>query len=166
VKRAHDDGSRFDRTMRLVPSEQAVTNAVHFAELAVSGCSNTCREAIALAACELAENVAKYGVAHADPRAGTLSVGVRDNVVRLTVTNAVRTADEARSVTTIVSRISASASVAELYRARLAELFANPAAPRAQLGLLRLAFEGGFKLSATYQAPLLQIVAERPCVSA
>lgn len=154
---------RLDRTMKILRSEEAVSEAVLFAERAVHSCSARCREAVALAACELAENVGKYGVQHADPRAGTISIGVRGDVVRITVTNAVRDPQEARSVMAIVARIASCESVAELYRRRLSELFTNPGAPRAQLGLLRLAFEGGFTLSATYDAPLLQIIAERRC---
>jgi hypothetical protein len=155
--------SKLDRTLKIVHSQQAVPAAVQFAELVVSACCPPCREAVSLAACELAENVAKYGVQHDDPQAGTISVGIHGNVVRLAVTNAVDSPADANRVLTIVGKMSSGASVAELYRARLHELFSRPGAPRAELGLLRLAFEGKFTLRASYQAPLLQIVAERSC---
>jgi hypothetical protein len=53
--------------------------------------------------------------------------------------------------------------VRELYRARLQQLFEHPELPRAQLGLLRTAFEGGFRLTCSYERCELQIVAERTC---
>jgi hypothetical protein len=160
-----DEGD-FERTVKIIRWQHAAADAMRFAELAVSYCDLACREAIVLAASELAENVVKYGVQHQDPRAGAMSVSVHGNVARIRATNAVASADDARSVIEIVARIaSASSGATELYRARLQELFANPAAQRAQLGLLRLAFEGGFRLSASFEAPLLEIVAERPCRS-
>lgn len=163
IERAAYEGGQ-ERTLRLIRWQEAVTEAMRFAALAVSYCDDACREAITLAASELAENVVKYGVPNPDPRAGTISVSVQGNVARIRATNAVASPDDARSVLAIVARISAaSTGVSELYRARLQELFANPGMPRAQLGLLRLAFEGGFQLSASFEAPLLQIVAVRPC---
>jgi hypothetical protein len=88
-------------------------------------------------------------------------VSVLADKVRVSVTNAVQADDDARNVIALVERISSSPSIASLYSDRLHELFEDPLARRTQLGLLRLAFEGGFKLSATYEAPLLQVVAER-----
>jgi hypothetical protein len=159
---AEGDGS--ERTLKLVRWQQASAEAMRFAELAVSTCDRPCREAIILAASELAENLVKYGVPSQDPRASTITVGVHGNVARIRATNAVSSPADARSVIDIVARISApSSNPKELYRERLQELFSTPGAPRAQLGLLRLAFEGGFRLSASFQMPILEITAERPC---
>jgi hypothetical protein len=165
VTHFHGEASSFVRTLKFVPTDHGVEDVVRFAELAVTTCSRTCRDAVTLAACELAENAAKYGVASPDPRAGTLSVDSQRNVIRVSVTNAVASREDALRVTALVTRIAASPSVADLYRERLQQLFADSSAPRTQLGLLRLAFEGGFRLSASFQAPLLQVVAERPCES-
>jgi hypothetical protein len=163
MQRAGEEGGG-ERTLKIGRWSHAVSEAMRFAEIAASYCDTTCREAIVLAASELAENIVKYGVPHQDPRAGTLSVAVRANVVRISATNAVVSADDAERVVDIIGRIGASSlGATELYRERMGELFANPAAPRAQLGLLRLAYEGGFRLSASFNAPLLEIVAERPC---
>jgi hypothetical protein len=62
-----------------------------------------------------------------------------------------------------VKRIAAAPNVMDLYRSRLQELFEQPALKRAQLGLLRIAFEGGFQLSCSYEYPTLEVIAERPC---
>jgi hypothetical protein len=160
------DEANFERTAKLGRGDQGVAEARRFAELAVSSCDAACREAIALAASELAENAVKYGVQETDSGAGSLSVGIRANVARLSVTNKVANAADARNVLAIVRRVSApDAKPAELYRARLQTLFSTPRASRAELGLLRLVFEGGFRLTASFDfdAQLLQIVAERPC---
>jgi hypothetical protein len=152
-----------ERTLKVAAGQDAVT-ATRFIELAAGCCDPACREALTLAAAELAENIVKYGVEHPDPRAGTISVSVEANVTRLCATNAVISADDAQTVTDIIQRLSVPASnAASLYRDRMRELFEHPAMPRAGLGLLRLAFEGGFHLSASFEAPLLQIVAERTC---
>jgi hypothetical protein len=165
MQRAGEEGGA-ERTLKIGRWSHAVSEAMRFAELAVSYCDTTCREAIVLAASELAENIVKYGIPHHDPRAGTISVTVQGNIARISATNAVISVDDAQKVVDIVARIRASSAGAiELYRERMGELFANPGAPRAQLGLLRLAFEGGFRLSASFAAPLLEIVAERTCRS-
>jgi hypothetical protein len=159
-----DDGGGLARTLKLGPWQHAISDAMRFAELAAVHCDPACREAIVLAAAELAENVVKYGVRLEEPLAGAISVSVQGNVARICSTNAVASADDAQSVIDIVARMAAASSGAtELYRARLQELFMNPAMPRAQLGLLRLAFEGDFRLSASFDPPMLRIVAERPC---
>jgi hypothetical protein len=153
-----------ERTLKIGRLQDAVGEAMRFAELAVSSCDVACREAVTLAACELAENLVKYGSDHPDPRAGVLAIAVNPKVVRLRATNAVLSPGDARQVTSLVARISSpDANVSDLYRARLRELFADPQSGRAQLGLLRLAFEGGFSLSASFETPLLNVVAERPC---
>jgi hypothetical protein len=157
-------GGVLAQTLTIGPRQHAVSEAMRFAELAVSQCDLACRDAMVLAAAELAENVVKYGVKHDDPRAGAISVTLLGNVARLCATNAVASADDAKSVIDIVARLAAASSGgAELYRARMQELFINPGAQRARLGLIRLVFEGGFRLSASFDPPLLQIVAERRC---
>ena len=155
-----------EKTMEIVHRQQGVVDAMRFAELACRYCDAGCREALVLAASELAENIVKYGAPQTDPSAGTLSVRIQGDVVRICATNAVASPEDAWMVVDTISRICAPSSDAtQLYRARLQELYANPQAPRAQLGLLRLAFEAGFRLSASFRAPLLQVVAERPCRS-
>jgi hypothetical protein len=67
-----------------------------------------------------------------------------------------------RFVAGIIEKLGkAEGSAGDLYRARLRELFENPSLPKAQLGLLRVAFEGGFRLSYSFAPPQLEIVAER-----
>ncbi len=152
-----------ERTLAMRPGHNAVAEAKQFGELSVSYCDAESREATLMAVVELAENVLKYGVRDATNAAGTLGIAVNDRQVRVRVTNTVGSAEDARRVQGMVSEIARAPSVTDLYRRRLRELFENPGLKRAQLGLLRIAFEGSFRLSCSYVHPTLEIVAERAC---
>jgi len=161
VTRSAPDPS--ERTWRIPRDKAAVDDAMRFADLATSYCDAAAREAVVLAVAELAENVIKYGAANHNAGAATLAIGVQGKVVRIRVKNPVNSGSDARSLIEAVSRISSSADVRSLYRTRLAQLFADPSLPRAQLGLLRIAFEGRFRLSCEYHDPFIELIAERTC---
>ena len=152
-----------EQTLKLARKSAALADAQRFAEHALSYCTPECREAVTLAVCELGENLIKYGSGD-ELEAGTIGVSVEDDTVRVRATNRVSSEEDARRVRELVSQIESSGgAVRELYRARLQELFEHPELPRAQLGLLRMAFEGGFRLTCSYERSELQIVAERTC---
>jgi hypothetical protein len=153
-----------ERTCKVRREQKAVDEAKRFAELALSYCNANCRQAATMAVSEFAENLVKYSAEDAGTSAGTIAIGVVEDKLRVRAVNAVSSTADARRVQETVARISNS-NVKELYRTRLAELFKNPGLPRAQLGLLRVAFEGGFHLSCVFEPPRLMIVAERPCGS-
>ena len=154
-----------ERILKLARRGAAIEEAQRFAAIAVSYCTPECREAVTLAVCELGENLIKYSKDGVE--AGTIGVSVQGDTVRVRATNNVTSQEDAHRVSEIVAQLSGSgAAVRDLYRARLQELFANPALPRAQLGLLRMAFEGGFHLSCSFDHSQLQIIAERACVGA
>src|SRR5262249_47716857 len=123
---------------------------------------SACFEAVAMAVSELAENMLKYSD-DPGPFVGSISIITMGGVVRISATNPVATADQARGVAGMVAAIRATGDVAALSRARLADLLATPGLPRAQLGLVRIAYEGGFELSAVCAGRLVQVNAERPC---
>jgi hypothetical protein len=62
-------------------------------------------------------------------------------------------------------RLSSATSVRELYLQRLQQLVTGEGATHTRLGLLRVAYEGGFHLSYRHDAPRLQVAAERSCNS-
>jgi hypothetical protein len=68
---------------------------------------------------------------------------------------------DADRVVQTVGRIAAAEDLEAMFEARLEVLFQNPRLPRARLGLLRAAFEGTFRLSCRYEAPMLTVIAER-----
>ena len=153
-----------ERTLKLARQSAALEDAQRFAALAVSYCTPECREAVTLAVCELGENLIKYSSNKGELHAGTIGVSVEGDRVRVRAVNAVESQEDARRVSELVARISSSgADVKDLYRARLQELFENPELPRTQLGLLRMAFEGGFRLSCSFDHSQVQIIAERAC---
>jgi hypothetical protein len=152
-----------ERACSVFRENRSIEDAQRFAELAVGSCHPACREATAMAVGELAENLVKYGAQDAEATAGTIAIRVERDQVRIRAQSAVMYHEDAQCVVDMIAKIGASPNVSELYHARLRELFENPSLQRAQLGLLRVAFEGGFRLSCTYVAPSLEIAAERPC---
>ena len=156
--------ARGERTLNLSRRKNAVEDAQKFAASAVSYCTPECQEAVELAVCELGENLIKYGEGGDEPYAGTIGVAIDGDKVRVIAKNRVASQDDAQKVRELVALIAGSgASIRELYRERLQELFLNPSLLRAQLGLLRMAFEGGFQLSCRFEPPELSIIAERTC---
>jgi hypothetical protein len=148
-----------EHRFNLRPGPKAVDNALQGAELASRAFDPESRQAIALAVSELAENLLKYGDAS---QPGAIVITSEGDHVRVRATNPKSSRDDARYVADLLKRLT-TADPKELYRARLKELFKNPQLKRAQLGLLRLAFEGNFRLSSTFTPPCLEIVAERRC---
>ena len=156
--------SKSERTLHIARDDNAVDDARKFAQLAVSYCTPECREAVSLAVCELGENLIKYAEKSGTAEAGTIGVSIDGPTVRVRAVNRVSSVSDAERVAEIVAQLArAGERVGELYRLRLKELFQDPTLPRAQLGLLRMVFEGGFRLTCTFQAPELQILAERSC---
>jgi hypothetical protein len=131
-----------------------------FAEFAMASCDRPLREAIVMAAWELTQNLLKYGTSDDPETAGTITIAVDADTVRIRTRSQAESLQNARSALSTVSRI-ASKSVSDLYRERLRELFERPRQQRAKLGLLRVAFEGGFRLTCSYEAPYLEVTAER-----
>jgi hypothetical protein len=153
-----------ERTLALQCRDDSVGEALRFAELATTLCTPECREAVALAVCELGENLIKYGDPNAGAYAGTIGLSVEDARIVVRATNRVSSLEDAERVAELVRELGRSdSSVQDLYKARLQDLFSNPDEPRTQLGLLRMAFEGGFRLSCRFEAPELHIIAERTC---
>lgn len=112
---------------------------------------------------ELAENIVKYGAEGQGVFAGAISIALESGVLRVSASNDVTSPQEAQTVKDVIAHIASSSDVKALYRSRLEELFRNPDLERAQLGLLRAAYEGGFRLSCQYSAPKLVVIAERRC---
>jgi len=154
-----------ERTYRVLRNKNAMDEARRFAELAVAYCDSDCRQAVSMVVSEFAENVVKYSAQDGQAVAGTIAIGREAGLVRIRATNTVSSHEEGRRVQESLTRIAVSPSVTDLYRSRLQELFLNPNLPRAQLGLLRIAFENSFRLSCTLQGATLVITAERACVS-
>lgn len=150
-----------ERSCKIVPGPRAVIEARRFAELAVHSCDQGLSEAAIMAVSELAENIVKYGAKTESVFAGSISIAIEQDVIRIRATNTVANDHEAEDVKSSIAQIASAADATSVYRARLAELLANPRLSRTQLGLFRIAIEGGFRMSCSYERPILAIVAER-----
>jgi hypothetical protein len=150
-----------ERTYEVAREPKSIEGARRFAEQALGNSDSACREAVAMAVLEFAENLAKYGAPDEDA-AGTIAISVRDAGVRIRVSNVSGSREDAERVMEMVQEIGSAPNLRELYRIRHQELFLDPSLPHVRLGLLRVAFEGGFRLSSTYVSPVLEIIAERP----
>jgi hypothetical protein len=119
------------------------------------------REAAVMVASELAENVIKYGEPLVDEQCGYVTVLAGPEGVVIRTMNGVSSAARALEVKQRIETIAGAEDVEALFRARLQEMLESPADQRSSLGLLRIAYEGNFRLSCSYEAPVLTIVAQR-----
>jgi hypothetical protein len=152
-----------ERSWRLSRGSDALEAVKRYVELRPDFCHTTCREAAAMATWELAGNVLKYGSEDPENTAGTITVGLFTNVVSIRTINLVGAGPNAGEAASAIARLANGASVTELYRRRLHELFENAGHAEARLGLLRVAFEGGFQLSCHQEGRYLEIAAHRCC---
>ncbi len=153
-------GNAEERICEVVRRQSSIAEARRLAEQLVAQSDPVCREVVAMAVQEFAENLAKYGTS--EGAAGTITLRKEGRRVTIRVQNGACSPEDGERVTRMIAEINAAPSLRELYRLRQRELFDDPTLPRVRLGLLRVAFEGGFRLSCSYEHPLLEIVAERP----
>lgn len=118
------------------------------------------RDAAVMVASELAENLVKYGHSTDGEDSGRVAIEVSDGFVTITSENGT-SREQAEKVLTLVRSIEGSPDVQSLYVSRLMSMAAAPGDGASELGLLRIAFEGGFDITASYQAPRLRLVARR-----
>lgn len=116
-----------------------------------------------MASWELAENVVKYGVAGADGIVGTVTIALWPKKTVIRTANMAQWAGGAHEVVSTIMRLSSATSVRELYIQRLQQLVTGEGLAQTRLGLLRVAYEGGFRLSYRHDAPRLEVAAERSC---
>ncbi|HWO14490.1 MAG TPA: DUF6272 family protein [Polyangiaceae bacterium] len=113
------------------------------------------RSAATMAALELAENVIKHGV-----DAGMVSVGEENGEVVISTQNRVRSPLHAQQVRSRIERLGEKGA-RELYIARMLEIMQQPNTDQTGLGLLRVAYEGSFRLSCEVLGDRLYIHAKR-----
>ena len=152
-----------ERSWRLSRESDALETVKRYVELRPDFCHPTCREAAAMATWELARNVVKYGLEDEEGASGTITVGLFANVVSIRTVNLADGGPSASEAVSTIARLARASSVTELYRRRLHELFENAGQASARLGLLRVAFEGGFQLSCHEEGRYLEIAAHRCC---
>lgn len=152
-----------EKSWRLTREWKALDDVKRYLDLHRAFCHASCREAAIMASWELAENVVKYGVAGADGIVGTVTIALWPKKTVIRTANMAQWAGGAHEVVSTIMRLSSATSVRELYIQRLQQLVTGEGLAQTRLGLLRVAYEGGFRLSYRHDAPRLEVAAERSC---
>jgi hypothetical protein len=139
---------------------RSIEEVRRFAELAVSECDEAVRQATAVVAVELAENMVKYAAPGSEPTVGSVAITCEQGVVRVVATNRIGAREDVDTLARTIARLGNSEAAA-LYRSQLQTLMSTPSSDRTRLGLLRCAFEGGFELSYDTDPQTLRVIAER-----
>ncbi|WP_437759745.1 hypothetical protein [Sorangium sp. So ce1389] len=117
-------------------------------------------DAAAMTACELLENAVKYGEEVPAARAILFNLGLVEERIEIVVVNG---CTDQSSVDRLLCRVQSSRDApnkADLYIERLQELLANPS-ESTNLGIYRIALEGGFALHASYVDQVVTVTANR-----
>ena len=119
------------------------------------------REAAIMVASELTENIVKYGAPLNGEPVGFVSFEIEDDGFTIASHNAVANENNLEAVETILTQIEASDNPRELSLARLRELIEGKVNGPSQLGLLRVATDGGCTINHSYSDTVLTIMAAR-----
>lgn len=116
---------------------------------------------IAMVTGELLENAIKYGAWDtADRQLFRLSVAGRDGVARILVQNPTDESN-AFALATTLEWIRSFKSAEDAYRAKLVEIAQTPPSQGvSQLGLVRIAYEGGCTIESTYDSGIVRVTAD------
>jgi hypothetical protein len=148
------------RSFTVTRDPSSIEEVRRFAEHAICECDEAVRQATAVVAVELAENMVKYAAPGSEPTVGSVAITCRQGVVRVIATNRIGAREDVDSLARTIARLGTS-EAATLYRSQLEALMSTPSSERTRLGLLRCAFEGGFALSYSTDPRTLRIIAER-----
>lgn len=154
-----------ERTWTLNRIDDAIEDAQRFASRALETCDAESQRAVTMAVIEFTQNLVKYGARGVGSTPSTIEIAVASDRIQLRVTNDVLTTLDAQYVQSTVAELQACSSVDELFQSRARALLADPDVSRTRLGLLRVAYEGRFRLTCSFEPPRLQIIAERSCRS-
>ncbi len=108
------------------------------------------RDACRITVSELIENAVKYGTAIDKNLGITFDFTVDDRCIAIVVVNKIYDQKDYEAFRQHLDQIQASENPKELYYQRLQFLLDHPEQDRAQLGLLRIAYEGKFVLNYYY----------------
>jgi hypothetical protein len=117
-------------------------------------------DAIRMAAGELAENVIKFGE-QVDGVTGHVSISRTDDGVEIRTNNRLSDVDRARELSDRLRRIGEGGSLEGQFVSRITEIMSEPEQPTTALGLLRIAYEGLFRISCNYANATMTVVAAR-----
>lgn len=117
-------------------------------------------DAIRMAAGELAENVVKFGE-QVDGVTGHVSISRTDDEVEIRTANRLSDEQVAMELSDRLRRMGEGQPLEEQFIGRFAEIMQEPEQQATALGLLRIAYEGLFRLSCSYANATMTVVAAR-----
>jgi hypothetical protein len=118
------------------------------------------REAAIMVASELTENIVKYGAPLDGQPVGFVSFELDGENFTISSHNAVAHTNNLQAVETLLEQIAKSDNPRDLSLARLRELIEGKIEGPSQLGLLRVATDGGCAINHSYSDAVLTIIAE------
>ncbi len=118
-------------------------------------------EVAVMCSTELIENAVKYGSEKTDGSSIDFDLRAGEGSIEIIVSNGYHDENDLKNVITHIDKIKASDDPSALYIERLQELLDNPKPGVSQLGLYRIAYEGGFSLDYRHSDMTLTIIAER-----
>jgi hypothetical protein len=119
------------------------------------------REQTLMVIVELLDNAVKYGMSVPGIGGMNLNVAVTDKEVEISVSNTVDVKQHIDYVTSIINEIKESNNAEALYANRLKQLMNERKPGESRLGFYRIAYEGEFELSYTYEKNVLTVIASK-----
>jgi hypothetical protein len=110
---------------------------------------------------ELCENALKYGSSVENMKEIRYNLELKDNFIFIEVSNGVNSPKDLKKIMKTIDLINRENDPETLYMNRLKELMENPKSGESQLGLFRIVYESGFRLSYKYKDAVLTIYAKR-----
>lgn len=148
------------QTMRIELAWETMKQVRRAAEELGKDFPDDVRDATVMAASELAENLVKYGRPMGDDNAGYLSLSITNGKITISSRNGVNEPRHVDRAVAIVETLQTK-DAAELYVERLHEMLKPESTGSSALGLLRIAYEGGFTIQSTFEDGILTLTAER-----
>jgi hypothetical protein len=142
------------------PRWQLVRSIRQRVDGALEGHASALRVAAVMTASELVENAIKYGDAGTSRAVVRFSLGVGANVLRIQVINASTDLDSVGELRGRIDEIARSTDKEALYLQRVTQGPSRPGAS-GNLGLYRIAVEGGFALDCSYEGGTVTVSATR-----
>ena len=118
-------------------------------------------EAAMMTTSELCENAIKYGLDISETDKMQYKCIIEKNSIIITVKNSLNDLKNLEKLKNQIDRINQTDNIYNLYTNRLTELINNQDSKESRLGLLRIAYEGKFKLNYEYNDGILSVTAKR-----
>ena len=110
---------------------------------------------------ELIENAVKYENATETSEAIDIRFSIEDDIITIIVSNPVTDKKHIEVLKDHINKIINAGDRRQLFTERVRNLMENEQSGKSQLGLYRIAYEGKFNLSYTYENDIITVIARR-----